>query len=98
MNTKENLSLENEAFRGWPVWICPLQKDVEGEKQAVNPYTNSAAVADDVDYAKREQSPLPEKRNENEFWNIYDKQWYDALRTKYHAAYLPGVYDKVRFD
>ena len=36
--------------------------------------------------------------SENEFWNIYDKNWYDALRTKYQAAHLPTVYDKVRFD
>lgn len=33
-----------------------------------------------------------------EFWNIYDKEWYDGLRTKYHATYLPSVYDKTRFD
>ena len=35
---------------------------------------------------------------QEEFWSIYDKEWYDALRTKYHAAYLPSVYDKTRFD
>ena len=33
-----------------------------------------------------------------EFWNIYDKEWYDKLRTKYNATYLPSVYDKTRFD
>lgn len=33
-----------------------------------------------------------------EFWSIYDKDWYDALRVKYHATYLPSVYDKIRFD
>ena len=36
--------------------------------------------------------------SETEFWNIYDKPRYDALRTKYHASHLPSVYDKVRFD
>lgn len=30
-----------------------------------------------------------------EFWNIYDKGSYDALRTKYNATTLPNVYDKV---
>ena len=35
---------------------------------------------------------------EKEFWDIYDKQWYDALREKYHATRLPNVYDKVRID
>jgi hypothetical protein len=33
---------------------------------------------------------------EEEFWDIYDRQSYDALRDKYHAADLPTVYDKVK--
>lgn len=33
---------------------------------------------------------------ESEFWSIYDRQSYDALRAKYSATYLPNVYDKVR--
>ncbi|KAL8992851.1 MAG: hypothetical protein Q9169_006784 [Polycauliona sp. 2 TL-2023] len=33
---------------------------------------------------------------EDEFWKIYDKKWYDALREKYGAAGLPNVYDKVK--
>lgn len=32
---------------------------------------------------------------EEEFWSIYDKPAYDALRTKYNATSLPNVYDKV---
>ncbi|KAJ6257932.1 hypothetical protein Dda_7722 [Drechslerella dactyloides] len=35
---------------------------------------------------------------EDEFWNIYNKREYDALRDKYHAGYLPSVYDKVKTD
>ncbi|EWC46584.1 hypothetical protein DRE_04071 [Drechslerella stenobrocha 248] len=35
---------------------------------------------------------------EDEFWSIYNKQEYDALRQKYHATYLPSVYDKVKTD
>jgi FAD/FMN-containing dehydrogenase len=35
---------------------------------------------------------------EDEFWSIYDKEWYDNLRTKYSATRLPTVYDKVRVD
>lgn len=35
---------------------------------------------------------------EDEFWSIYDRKWYDDIRAKYHAAYLPSVYDKVRVD
>jgi delta24-sterol reductase len=30
-----------------------------------------------------------------EFWNSYDKQWYDNLRKKYNATTLPDVYDKI---
>ena len=33
--------------------------------------------------------------SESDFWNIYDRKWYEALRAKYHAAFLPSVYDKV---
>ena len=35
---------------------------------------------------------------EEEFWQVYDRDWYDALRTKYHAASLPIVYEKVKVD
>lgn len=35
---------------------------------------------------------------EDEFWNIYDRSWYEALRAKYHAGHLPSVYDKVRVE
>lgn len=33
---------------------------------------------------------------ESEFWDIYKKDGYDALRTKYHAQHLPTLFDKVR--
>ena len=33
---------------------------------------------------------------ETDFWNMFDKNWYDALRTKYSATTLPSVYDKVK--
>ncbi|SPN98668.1 related to 24-dehydrocholesterol reductase precursor [Cephalotrichum gorgonifer] len=35
---------------------------------------------------------------EEEFWAVYDRQSYDGLRAKYHAAHLPSVYDKVKRD
>ncbi|KAE8355644.1 FAD binding domain protein [Aspergillus coremiiformis] len=35
---------------------------------------------------------------EEEFWSIYDRKRYDGLRAKYHAAYLPDLYQKVRVD
>lgn len=34
----------------------------------------------------------------DEFWSIYDKRAYDALRAKYGASYLPDLYEKVRVD
>lgn len=36
--------------------------------------------------------------SEEEFWDIYDKKEHDALRAKYHASYLPTIYDKVKVD
>ena len=33
---------------------------------------------------------------ENEFWAIYNKPRYDALRKKYHGQHLPTLYDKLR--
>ena len=35
---------------------------------------------------------------EEEFWSIYDRKEYNALRAKYNATYLPSVYDKVKVD
>ncbi|KAI9671248.1 MAG: hypothetical protein M1829_004655 [Trizodia sp. TS-e1964] len=35
---------------------------------------------------------------EEEFYEIYDRKSYKALREKYHATYLPSVYDKVKAD
>ena len=36
--------------------------------------------------------------HEAEFWEIYDRTWYEALREKYDATSLPSVYDKVSSD
>ncbi|KAF4302882.1 FAD linked oxidase [Botryosphaeria dothidea] len=33
---------------------------------------------------------------EEEFWQIYDRGWYEGLRQKYKAETLPSVYDKVK--
>lgn len=33
---------------------------------------------------------------EEEFWQIYSRPEYDALRKQYRAEYLPSVYDKIR--
>jgi Delta24-sterol reductase len=35
---------------------------------------------------------------EEEFWSIYDRKTYDALRERYHATHLPTVYEKVKVD
>lgn len=32
---------------------------------------------------------------EKEFWEIYNKTWYDTLRKRYHAASLPSIFDKT---
>jgi delta24-sterol reductase len=36
--------------------------------------------------------------DENEFWEQFDREWYDGLRKKYGAESLPTVYEKVRVD
>ncbi|KAE9986757.1 hypothetical protein EG328_004775 [Venturia inaequalis] len=35
---------------------------------------------------------------EAEFWEIYDRKAYDAIRAKYGASNMPTVYDKVKVD
>ncbi|KFY27857.1 hypothetical protein V493_03264 [Pseudogymnoascus sp. VKM F-4281 (FW-2241)] len=35
---------------------------------------------------------------ENEFWKMFDRKWYDGLREKYHAETLPSVWHKVKVD
>ncbi|KAK2768665.1 hypothetical protein FQN54_000521 [Arachnomyces sp. PD_36] len=35
---------------------------------------------------------------EDEFWDVYDRKAYEALREKYHAGTLPSVFEKVRVD
>jgi Delta24-sterol reductase len=35
---------------------------------------------------------------EQEFWQLYDRKWYDDLRQQYSATTLPTVYDKVKVD
>ncbi|KAL2212904.1 FAD-binding domain-containing protein [Sarocladium strictum] len=33
---------------------------------------------------------------ENKFWDIYGRSWYQTLRARYHAELLPSVYDKIK--
>lgn len=33
---------------------------------------------------------------EAEFWTMFDRGWYDGLRRKYHAGFLPSVWDKTK--
>jgi Delta24-sterol reductase len=35
---------------------------------------------------------------EAEFWTMYDKTWYEGLRKKYRAEFLPSVWQKVHVD
>lgn len=35
---------------------------------------------------------------EQEFWEIYDRKWYESLRERYAAVSLPTVYDKVKVN
>lgn len=33
--------------------------------------------------------------SEKEFWQIYDKRWYENIRKKYHALTLPSIYERI---
>jgi FAD/FMN-containing dehydrogenase len=33
---------------------------------------------------------------EDDFWQVYDRRWYEGLRRKYSATLLPSVYQKVK--
>jgi delta24-sterol reductase len=33
---------------------------------------------------------------EEEFWALYDREWFDALRQKYNAPSLLSMYEKAR--
>jgi delta24-sterol reductase len=35
---------------------------------------------------------------EDEFWDVYNRAQYDALRAKFHANTLPSLYEKVQTD
>ncbi|KFZ07365.1 hypothetical protein V501_06502 [Pseudogymnoascus sp. VKM F-4519 (FW-2642)] len=35
---------------------------------------------------------------EEEFWKVYDRSWYESLRSKFKATTLPSVFDKVKAD
>lgn len=34
--------------------------------------------------------------SEGEFWDLFNREWYDSLREKYDANSLPSVYEKVK--
>lgn len=34
---------------------------------------------------------------EDEWWQVYDKQKYDALRRKFNATSLPSIWDKIKY-
>ena len=37
-------------------------------------------------------------RDEERYWQIYDRELYDRIRRKYHASGSPNVWDKVRYN
>ena len=36
--------------------------------------------------------------DEDQFWEMFDRSWYDGLREKYNATSLPSIYEKVTVD
>ncbi|KAI1264643.1 FAD-binding domain-containing protein [Xylariaceae sp. FL1019] len=33
---------------------------------------------------------------EDQFWELYDREWYDDLRQRYHAGSMPSIYEKIK--
>ncbi|KAI0150496.1 FAD-binding domain-containing protein [Xylariaceae sp. FL1272] len=33
---------------------------------------------------------------EDQFWRLYDKEWYDDLRKRYHGESMPSIYEKIK--
>lgn len=36
--------------------------------------------------------------SEEDYWRQFDRKWYDGLREKYHASWMPSIYDKAVTD
>jgi delta24-sterol reductase len=67
----------------------------------VEPYDKFIAVNKDIERITRQLGGRKwfyahSYYSDKEFWQIYDKKWYDRLREKYHATTLPGIYERVR--
>ncbi|KAL9113675.1 MAG: hypothetical protein Q9227_002120 [Pyrenula ochraceoflavens] len=119
------LQYVDEAFRIYPLWLCPLKQspmptlhphcsDMENDKITPKPMLNiglwGLGPHDRKAFAalnRHLESTLKELGgmkwlyartfyDEDEFWEMFDRTWYDGLRGKYHATLLPSVYDKVK--
>ena len=56
----------DRCFGVWPLWLCPLRRDIQGANKSMNPYASSAGLATSINFARKEKTPLSEKTNEGE--------------------------------
>lgn len=121
----EFMQYTDEAFKIYPLWLCPLRQspsptihphnaETEADGETLKPMLNIGLWG----YGPRDQETFVALNrhleqtlrelggmkwlyaqtfyNEDEFWKMFDKGWYDALRAKYYATSLPSVFDKVK--
>lgn len=120
----EFLQYADEAFRIYPLWLCPLKQSPsptmhphnakEADGKALRPMLNVGlwgfgprdreifvALNRHLERILRELGGMKwlyaqTHYSEDEFWGMFERDWYEALRRKYHATTLPNVYDKVK--
>ncbi|SPO02665.1 probable FAD-binding protein DIMINUTO [Cephalotrichum gorgonifer] len=75
----EFVDYTSESLGIWPLWLAK-NRELEGRLRELGGMKWLYAHA---------------YYSEADFWQIYGRDWYDALRRKYQATALPTVYDKV---
>lgn len=115
----------NEAFKIYPLWLCPLRQsplptlhphssETQADGNSQQPLLNIGLWGPgptNRDAFIKVNRQLEHKLHElggtkwlyahtyytaTEFWAIYDRKWYDALRAKYDATSLPSIWEKVK--
>lgn len=115
----------NEAFKIYPLWLCPLRQsplptlhphssETQADGKSQQPLLNIGLwgpgptnrdafikVNRQLEYKLHELGGTKwlyahTYYTETEFWAIYDRKWYDALRAKYDATSLPSIWEKVK--
>ncbi|GAB7340939.1 hypothetical protein MBLNU457_7286t2 [Dothideomycetes sp. NU457] len=106
--TEDFITYIAEEVHVWPLWLCPLRPC---KRSLFNPSLSSADKTakskrylmniglwgpGPINYGQCLELNKRLEKKVHEFWKIYDKTKYEALREKYRATYMPTVFDKVK--